>query len=311
MKTVKFIFVVLAAMGMAISCSDDKGFFDKDTIVYAAYLNVVTTPSSTFGTVSQNDFRLNTTSVYTVTLEERDVERGKLFQSVDFYVKLKDNTTPKLTTNEVKVKSVPSTDFQQDPETDYPRATISITAQEVLAALGLAQGDVNGGDQVELRYELVMKDGRIFTNSNASGVVTGGAFFNSPFFYRIPVVCVSARAGAYDGVTDWVDYYGYPGTNSYAENVTAAAGAGQYNLADLSGGMEPIIWGGAKVATVFQDLCGKITLVSAPYSYPYYIRDGSVINLATGAMTIVWENYYGENGVTVLTPDGGTSPSGN
>jgi len=304
MKTFKFIFVVLAAMGMAISCSDDKGFFDKDAIVYAAYLNVVATPSSTFGTVSQSDFRLNTTSKYEVTLEERDVERGKLFQSVDFYVKLKDNTVPKLTTNEVKVKSVPSTSFTQDPDTDYPRATISISAQEVLSALGLAQGDVNGGDQVELRYELVMKDGRIFTDSNASGVVTGGAFFNSPFFYRIPVVCVSARSGKYDGVTNWVDYYGYPGDNAYVEDLTAAAGSGQYNLADLSGGMEPIVWGGAKVKAVIQDLCGKITLVSAPYSYPYYVRDGSLIDLASGEMTIVWENYYGENGVSVLTPQG-------
>ena len=304
MKTFKFIFVVLAAMGMAISCSDDKGFFDKDAIVYAAYLNVVATPSSTFGTVSQSDFRLNTTSKYEVTLEERDVERGKLFQSVDFYVKLKDNTVPKLTTNEVKVKSVPSTSFTQDPDTDYPRATISISAQEVLSALGLAQGDVNGGDQVELRYELVMKDGRIFTDSNASGVVTGGAFFNSPFFYRIPVVCVSARSGKYDGVTNWVDYYGYPGDNAYVEDLTAAAGSGQYNLADLSGGMEPIVWGGAKVKAVIQDLCGKITLVSAPYSYPYYVRDGSLIDLASGEMTIVWENYYGENCVSVLTPQG-------
>jgi len=304
MKTFKFIFVVLAAMGMAISCSDDKGFFDKDAIVYAAYLNVVATPSSTFGTVSQSDFRLNTTSKYEVTLEERDVERGKLFQSVDFYVKLKDNTVPKLTTNEVKVKSVPSTSFTQDPETDYPRATISISAQEVLSALGLAQGDVNGGDQVELRYELVMKDGRIFTDSNASGVVTGGAFFNSPFFYRIPVVCVSARSGKYDGVTNWVDYYGYPGDNAYVEDLTAAAGSGQYNLADLSGGMEPIVWGGAQVKAVIQDLCGKITLVSAPYSYPYYVRDGSLIDLASGEMTIVWENYYGEDGVSVLTTQG-------
>jgi hypothetical protein len=217
-------------------------------------------------------------------------------------VKLRDNTVPKITTNEIKLKSVPATDFEQNPDTDYPRATISVTAQEVLTALSLTQGDVNGGDQIELRYELVMKDGRVFTNTNASGIVSGGAFFNSPFFYRIPVVCVSERAGAYDGVTDWVDYYGYADTNTYTDNLTAAAGAGQYNLADLSGGMEPIIWGNPAVNAVIQDLCGKILLVSAPYVYPYYIRGGSQIDLSTGVMTIVWENVYGENGVSVLTP---------
>jgi len=311
MKTLKFIFVVLAAMGMAISCSDDKGFFDKDAIVYAAYLNVVATPKSTFGTVSQNDFRINATSEYQVTLEERDVERGKLFQSVDFYVKLKDNTVPKITTNEIKVKSVPATDFDQNPDTDYPRATITITAQEVLTALSLTQGDVNGGDQIELRYELVMKDGRIFTNSNISGVVSGGAFFNSPFFYRIPVVCVSERAGTYFGVTDWVDYYGDENSNTYTDNLTAASGAGQYNISDLSGGMEPIIWNNDPVKAVIQDLCGKVLLVSAPYSWSYFIRGGSQIDLSSGVITIVWENEYFENGVTVLTPVGPGSPAGN
>ena len=294
---------------MAISCSDDKGFFDKDAIVYAAYLNVVQTVSPSYGTVSQTDFRVNTSSVYTVELEERDVQRGGLFQSVDVYVRHRDNTEPKLASTEKLLKSVPSSDFQVSTETGYPRGTINVSVSEVLTSLGITQGDVFGGDQIEVRFELVLKDGRKFSKDNASSIVTGGAFFNSPFFYRVPVVCASERAGVYNGVTDWVDYYGYEGTNDYVEDLTAAEGAGQYNLTDLSGGMEPIIWGNPDVNAVFQDLCGSINLVSAPYSYPYYIRDGSFIDLETGVMTIVWENAYGENGVTTLTPAVAGKPS--
>jgi len=319
MKTFKFILVVFAAMGMAISCSDDKGFFDKDAIVYAAYLNVVSTGSSTWGTVSQSDFRVNTSSFYEVTLEERDVERGKLFQSVDFYVKLRDNTTPKASTDEKPVKSIPASEFVQDPETDYPRATIKITAAEVLSALGLTQDAINGGDQVEVRYELVMKDGRIFTNSNASGIVTGGAFFNSPFFYRIPVVCASDRAGDYDVVTFISEYDGtYPAfQTSGSTTIAKGSGAGQYTLCDLSGGLEPEIWGNGAVFVTVQDLCGKLSLVGADrdenfdckgdgkgYYYPYYIdASKSFINLSNGSFTIYWSNEYGENGYSIYTPN--------
>lgn len=329
MKSLKFIFVFLAALGIAISCSDDKGFFDKDAIVYAAYLNVVTTGQSTFGTVSQNDFRLEadpTKSKYEVTLEERDVERGKLFASVDVYGTIIDNTPADglgADTDEELLFSIPAADFALDAESGYPRYDVSVTAQDVLDAFSLTNNDVYGGDQVEIRFELVMKDGRKFSKDNASSIVTGGAFFNSPFFYRIPVVCASDRAGLYDVVNTPTPYGTYYDATPYifTTEVVAAAGAGQYNICDLSGGVEPDVWGNGGVFSTIQDLCGNLSLVATDrdedydcagdgkgYNYAYFVdTDNSFIDLTTGEWTLVWANEYGENGVAVYTPSGGTA----
>ena len=324
MKSYKFIIVVLAALGMAISCSDDKGFFDKDAIVYAAYLNVVETGQSTFGTVSQADFRIEddpALSFYEVTLEERDVKRGELFQSVDIYVTVLDNTPEDGITSDSEeelLESIPASDFELSDESGYPRKDITVTAADALAAVGLTQDDVYGGDQIEVRFELVMKDGRKFSKDNASSIVTGGSFFNSPFFYRVPVVCASDRAGLYDAVNTPSPYGSYYDATPYiyTTEIAAAAGAGQYNVCDLSGGVEPTIWGNGAVYATIQDLCGNLSLVATDrdedydcagdgkgYYYAYFVReDESFIDLATGAWTVKWENEYGENGLTVYTP---------
>ena len=327
MKSLKFIFVFLAALGMAISCSDDKGFFDKDAIVYAAYLNVVTTGQTTYGTKSQSDFDIDAAnSVYQVTLEERDVQRGGLFQSVDVYVKIIDNTPADGIvgdTDEELLESIPASAFAMSDESGYPRGDIEVSASDVLTTFGLTEADVQGGDQVEVRFELVLKDGRKFSADNASGVVTGGAFFNSPFFYRIPVVCASDRAGAYDAVTNISAYDGSydASTNLYSTNVEAAAGAGQYTICDLSGGLEPDFWGNGAVFATVQDLCGNLSLVATDrdedfdcagdgkgYYYAYFIdAEVSFIDLQTGVWTLVWANEYTENGVTYLTPNVGSS----
>jgi len=325
MKMNKSIVAVLVSLGLAISCSDDKGFFDKDAIVYAAYLNVVTTGQTTFGTVSQNDFALSAdpaTSKYEVTLEERDVERGKLFQSVDVYATIIDNTPEDGGSGEDSAEellfSIPADDFEMDSESGYPRYDVVITAQDVLDGFGIANTAVYGGDQIEIRFELVMKDGRKFSKDNASSIVTGGAFFNSPFFYRIPVVCASDRGGDYDYITNISAYAGgYPAfTTNGTTAITAAAGAGQYNICDLSQGLEPEIWGNGGVYATIQDLCGNLSLVATDrdedfdcagdgkgYYYAYFVdTEQSFIDLGNGSWTIYWANEYGENGFTVYSP---------
>lgn len=313
---------------MAISCSDDKGFFDKDSIVYAAYLNFVETGQTTYGTISQTDFRLDPSkSVYQVTLEERDVQRGGLFQSVDVYVKVVDNTPDdgiKSDTNEELLKSIPSTEFEVSQESGYPRGDVEVAAQEVLTKLKLTNNDIYGGDQVEVRFELVLKDGRKFSANNASGIVTGGAFFNSPFFYRIPVVCASNRGGIYDVVNTPAPYDKYYDATPYifTTEITASEGSGQYIICDLSGGIEPEFWGQGGVHSIVQDLCGRLSLVETDrdenfdctgdgkgYYYTYFIdSDKSFIDIQTGVWTVYWSNEYGENGVAIYTPRGGTAP---
>jgi hypothetical protein len=137
--------------------------------------------------------------------------------------------------------------------------------------------------------------------------ITGGDLPLSKYVsatFRFQITCASTLAGVYDGETDWIDYYGVPGSDTYVETLALVAGTqNRYNLADLSGGMEPIVWSNPPVATVFQDICGTISLVSAPYFYAYFIdSNNSDVNAGTGVITITWSNAFAENGVTVLTP---------
>lgn len=311
MKYIKFLSIVVLLMTVTLSCKDESKLpFDYENPDFGAYATVIDVPSGSFLAEDAPGFPLDpTVSRFTITLEVRDVEKGGLLEEYEFLAKFVDNNIPIVTKPETSVATIPASAFSKDSNTGYPRATITVESSAILTALGLVASDVNGGDVFEIRHILRLKDGREFTNSNTSGVVTGGAFFNAPMFNTVSVLCPSDLVGNYNAVTDWIDYYGVPDVNNYTVTLTAGTGTGQYNLPDLSGGMEPIVWGNPPVASVFEDVCGKLNLVSAPYFYGYLMNgpantfgNNSNVNPGTGVITIFWENVFAEHGRTVLTP---------
>ncbi|QOI96355.1 MAG: hypothetical protein HRU69_02170 [Flammeovirgaceae bacterium] len=311
MKYIKFLSITALLLIATVACKDESKLpFDYEKLEYGAYATVIEVPSGSFLAQDAPGYPLNpAVSRFTIVLEVRDAKKGGLLEEMEFAVKFKDNNAPILEPAETSVATVPASAFTKDPDTGYPRATITIESATILTALGLTATDVNGGDVFEIRHILRLKDGREFTNTNTNGVVTGGAFFNAPMFSTVSVLCPSDLEGNYNAVTDWVDYYGAPDVNAYTVNLTAASGIGQYNLDDLSGGMEPIIWGNPPVPAVFEDVCGKLNLVSAPYIYGYLMNgpantfgNDSNVNPGTGVITIFWENVFAEYGRTVLTP---------
>ena len=167
---------------------------------------------------------------------------------------------------------------------------ISIPASELFAQFPvggqvLTEDDLAPGDKWEVTYFLNMADGkrlRVGTRTN------------------INFTCPSDLAGEYDVVSVGTEYYGNAFSYTFTTEITTTAISGRYVLPDLSGNMEPDIWGQPPVEAVIEEICGKITLVSAPYNYAYFIDDGSVD--ADGVMVIVWRNAFGENGVQTLTP---------
>lgn len=190
--------------------------------------------------------------------------------------------------------------------TSFP-TTLTVTSVELATALGITIADFAEGDVIDFVAETSDRDGNVYTLDNLDGDVLNPGM-KQGFTYSAYVACPSAIEGMYDGHTDWIDYYGGADSYDYEVNLTKA-GAVFYNLADLSGGMEPIIWDNPKVAAVIMDICGTIILSSAPYGYGYYIDgpyntfgSGSNIDPGTGVITIYWENEYAEYGVTVLTP---------
>lgn len=125
-------------------------------------------------------------------VEEQDAQDGALLESVDIFVSFADGSpddgdSSAAAEGEVFVKNVPAGDFESGPF-GLPRTTITVTAQEMLDKVNLSPNALFGGDTFTTRFALNLTDGRVFTTTNAGGIITGG-FFNSPFQYNTPVVC--------------------------------------------------------------------------------------------------------------------------
>ncbi len=149
----------------------------------------------------------------------------------------------------------------------------------------LTEDDLSPGDNWVFSFKLDVGNGKVLTPGNQS---------------KVTFTCLSDLAGDYSADTDWVDYYGGLGKNVEDVQLVAEAIAGRYSIPDLSGGMEPIVWGGDPVAAVIEDVCNTVSLISAPYAYAYFIDEGEV--QAGGVVYLVWRNAWAEHGETYYTP---------
>jgi len=248
----KFILSVLfALMVVAFSCKDESlyplPYNDRTT---SAYLRIYSQTSNILDIANLANAGLD--AIY----EPVDVNGGNDLASVEFFVSHRRGTN---LTPEAFVKSVDASVFADVPEptfSEYKRARIRVTGDEILTALrtltadpdgegldtngngrlgddecprcvplkglapfirntsaiypggdaNLAPGNILAGDQVNIRYELVMKDGRRISvanpqtavnpntplaniaTANSTPNITTGLFYNSPF-----VVILTAR----------------------------------------------------------------------------------------------------------------------
>lgn len=115
--------------------------------------------------------------------------KGALFQSYDLSIRFVDNTPANgnNTTTPVALRSIPASAYAKDPTTGYPRATISVTGAEAVAATKVAEANLTAGDRFEITAIMRLTNGKSFTSSNSSGDINGGAFYSSPFAYRLVV----------------------------------------------------------------------------------------------------------------------------
>lgn len=115
---------------------------------------------------------------------------GADFASYDLVVRFVDGTPAngKNDKADVALKVYPASAYTKDPTTGYPRATLSATGKEMQDVLKLADSEVATGDRFEIRGTMRLVDGKSFNATNTSVNITGGAFYSSPFFYRVNVV---------------------------------------------------------------------------------------------------------------------------
>ena len=203
-------------------------------------------------------------SFFGVDLEVQDQQNGGLLGSVEVFLSFADNTVEPGGTDksasEAMVATIPAADFTTG-EFGLPRTSYSITLPEMLSSLGLAESDVDGGDVFSIRLELVLTDGRRFSNDDNSGTITG-SYFSSPFLYSATVVCPPNPPTAGDWTVDMQDAFG-DGWNGASLLFTIDGVETNVFLADGSAGMEAVSVpaGTAVISIVFVsgDWDGEIT----------------------------------------------------
>ena len=143
-------------------------------------------------------------------IEAVTAKKAEDFVKYDLSIRFVDNTPANgnRTTTFVPLRSIQASAFAKDPQTGYPRHTLVITGAEALAATKVALADItaqplerraNGlfaiqtggadipGDEFQISAVMTLADGRTFSATNTGPNITGGAFYASPFLYRMVV----------------------------------------------------------------------------------------------------------------------------
>jgi hypothetical protein len=267
MKTLnKIKFFAFALIALLVgACAEDETLVGKvrEGVTNGAILRTVKVNQGTF-----NFF--DTTQKWSVTVEEQDAANGTLLQEVKLLVK---HTTGGVAGSEVLVKTFPASAFVTGTD-GYPRATLEASLDEVLAVLSKTIANCLPTDVFAMRLELVLTDGRTFTNTNSSSSLSS-AFFRSPFLYSAQFFCPLADASLFDGdyevvTDDWEDY------------------------------------GVGDVVPVEFDSGYKFRIMST--NNPYLVNTGSymevTVNPANGAVTVVGSEPFNYGSPTLYTVSG-------
>lgn len=178
--------IIAALLIVLTGCKDGEEVFDQ--IVAAEQRGAIL---RTVNLIS-NELPIGVADArFAVELEEQDQQNGDLLASVEVYLGFNDNTVPDggtdLDVAESLFSTIPSSDFTPG-EFGLPRTTVEIPLTEMLSFTGVQESDLFGGDSFSVRFELVLTDGRRFSNDDNSGTITG-SYFSSPFLYTPTVVC--------------------------------------------------------------------------------------------------------------------------
>lgn len=224
MKNVMKKIIVFILTAFIFSCSDpDNAIYDVfDGMEHGAVIRTLSRNSVDF-----NLFDLNST--WSITVETQDEEFGALLSQVVVYASYVDKTDDGEDNNrsEVTLETIPAAQFTTSAN-GLPTTDISYSFGDVLSALSLADGEYNGGDNVDFRLEIHLTDGRVFSQADGSGSLQG-SYFSSPYAYRAGILCIPAAPFPGDYVMEMQDSYG-DGWNGAAIRVTIDGTATDYTF---------------------------------------------------------------------------------
>ena len=206
----KYLSIALALIVLG-SCSSDEKTFNvvDDSVTFGAYARLI----GEYGEVSngtstnrlfykdgtETPFTLEDsgdgtiiTSVnqFSVDVELKDEQNGALLQSIEVYTSFSDNTillgeTMDISVAESFVKSIPASDFSTGAN-GLPVATIALTSAELFPGVDFA--NAISTDEANVRIEVVLTDGRVFSSDDTNDNVGGlGTFYNSPYEFSVAI----------------------------------------------------------------------------------------------------------------------------
>ncbi|RDY60630.1 hypothetical protein [Flagellimonas nanhaiensis] len=187
MKNLKLYFMFALGMLIVSSCSEDDKITNEvvDATTRGAVIRTVNIDPNSFNVFDPS-------SVWTITAEYQDVTDGELLSDIDVFLDFVDNSEENGTTTatETLFTNIAASAFSQSVN-GLPETTFSIGYGEALNLLGVPNdpASVTGGDQINIRLAVNLTDGRSFTDVDATGNVSGGSFFSSPYAYRANIVC--------------------------------------------------------------------------------------------------------------------------
>jgi hypothetical protein len=210
-KMKKFIKIMLLSTILVLSSCEEEDKLPFERVTNAAGtaggLRTIEVVSNTFNFLDLNN------SSFSVEVEEWDAQSGGLLESVEVYAMFNDfsEANGDSSVSEMLVSTIPASDFTINGKSNLPRSVISVTANEVINALGLdPDTEIRDSDAFRINLVLKLTTGAEFSSDNLEGNLTG-VFFNSPFTYPVQFSCPLEDASLFQGTyfvvqDDWADY---------------------------------------------------------------------------------------------------------
>mgnify|MGYP000374435954 CR=1 FL=1 len=180
----KIAFILLSVI-LCFSCNDEEKAIEivLEEVDRGAVLRTLR--------FNSGEFEVNAPeSIFSVDLQEQDIEEGGLLNTVDVFVSFIDNTPSgnSVSTQQVLLETLTPDSFTSG-DFGLPGTTLTYSFAELLDATDLTIDQTNCKDQFRLDLVLNLSDGLTFNLTNSSGtVVNTTGFFKSPFTYLINIV---------------------------------------------------------------------------------------------------------------------------
>ena len=298
MKKLKYIFLSLLALSLAVSCNDDGG--DSRLNLASSAVPDIQKAEGSEAIINLleiqegNDISISfTADVAQGTISSMDV--------VGYYFKGDGSVEKAVLANDV---------------TTFP-STVTLNKQQLIDSFEGLSGDADFvlGDQLVITADLTLNDGTVVSMLTEDGARNFGTdIMNSPLYSVMQtynISCPSDLGGTYSySTTDVGEPGGFSAAGPFTGTVTLTDnGGGNYSLSDGAFGGWIALYNGdpypAATGVTLIEICGTLSFGgSDQYGDTYTISEVAV----DGAnLSFHWENTYGENGDTVLTRTDGSS----